>query len=250
MNARLNKERSSMPVATVGTVKVGMKNDKGFPMSLDYFIAQSSHQTYINMFNEAMGEKPSILNIIFISDNISDVCSESLELRDKSGALFCKSDGQTYRIVKNNEWVDYSSVEMIEKYGSIEAFETAILKASGGKGFKRKLTLRFVITQIKGLFGQWQFTTHADKSSIDQIITAFDNVKQAAGTVKMIPFDLTVTKVKKDMSGNPSKYPVISLVANSSFESLNRLAELGESAFNKGILTEDKILQLGNGINN
>ena len=67
----------------------------------------------------------------------------------------------------------------------------------------------------------------------------------AAGTVKMIPFDLCVTKVKRDMSGSMSKYPVLSLVANSSIESLNRLSELGESAFNKGILTEDKILQLG-----
>jgi Recombination directionality factor-like len=250
MNPRLNKERSSMPVATVGHVKIGMKNEKGYPTSLDHFIATSNHKTYVDMFNDSLGEKPNILSIIFISDNVSDVCSESMELRDKSGALFCKSDGEIYRVVKNGSWVDYHASEMIEKYGSIELFESAMVKASGGKEFKRKLTLRFVITQIKGLFGQWQFTTYADKSSIDQIINAFDNVKFAAGTVKMIPFDLTVTKVKKDMSGSANKYPVINLVANSSFESLNKLAELGESAFNKGILTEEKILQLGNGINN
>ena len=247
MNGRINNtERKIMPVATVGYVKIGMKNDKGYPTSLDYFIATSTQKTYVDMFNESMGEKPKILRIIFVSDNIKDVCNENVELRDKSGALFCKSDGDTYMVANKDVWVSYSAEEMIVKYGSKELFEQALVKASGSKqGFKRRLTLRFVITEIKGLLGQWQLSTYADKSSIDQIISTFDNVMAAAGTVKMIPFDLCVTKVKRDMSGSMSKYPVLSLVANSSIESLNRLSELGESAFNKGILTEDKILQLG-----
>lgn len=245
MNARINKERNSMPVSVVGKVKIGIKNEKGYPMSLDYFVAQSNHRHYVDMFNEYLGEKPNRLNIIFISDNIADVCNETLELRDKSGALFCKSDGITYRVVVNGAWNDFNAEEMAQKYGSIEAFEDALVKKSGSiSGFRRKLTLRFVITNIKTLLGQWELTTYAEKSSIDQIIGTFDNVLAAAGTVKMIPFDLIVSKVKKDMSGNPSKYPVLSLVANNSIDSLNKLAALGAGTMGHGILTEEKILQL------
>jgi hypothetical protein len=228
MKGRLNKERKQMPVPVLGKIKIGMKNAKGYPQSLDYFVPHSDFKVFEDMFRSALGDKPNRISIVFVSDDVRDSCEENLELRDKSGALFCKSDGEVYRVVNNGEWIDYKASEMKEKYGSIEEFEKRLISVSGGRGFKRRLTLKFMCIDVKGLLGVWMLTTYADKSSIDNIINTFDSVMEFAGTVKMLPFDLVVSKVKKDMSGSKSVYPVLKLVPNHGIDNLTKVKTLGQ----------------------
>ena len=52
----------------VGTIHVGMKNDKGFPQSVDYFIPRGR---YSSLFTQAYGEKPDSIQIVFPSDALA-----------------------------------------------------------------------------------------------------------------------------------------------------------------------------------
>lgn len=230
MKARLQKDQGHqrMPVPNIGMIKIGERNDKGFPVSLDYFKPTSSHQHYVDVFHQILGERPTSLNIVFVSDSPGDSCRELLELRDASGKVFAKSDGIDFDIAENGEYKRYRPEYYLQKHGSKDLFMEKILAASvSKKGWVRQLTLKFIITDIKSVLGTWTLTTYADKSSIDQIISTFDQMLENAGKVAMIPFDLTVRKVTSDVSGSNRKYPVLTLVPNISAENIHRIKDMG-----------------------
>ena len=70
----------------------------------------------------------------------------------------------------------------------------------------------------------------------------FDAIKDYAGTVINIPFDLSVEKVISQKPGQKHAYPVISLVPNISQESLEKIRNfLNIDSIKYGLLTEDRI---------
>ena len=89
-----NKEQKRLPFPIVGHVKCGMKSDKGYPMSTDYFIPDGN---YAPLFKQAYGEKPSTIQIVFPSDDAELVCREEYVLRDGQGKLVATGDGETFK---------------------------------------------------------------------------------------------------------------------------------------------------------
>ena len=79
----------------IGRLHIGMKNDKGYPMSIDWFRATGK---YADKFTEAYGEKPNTIQIIFPSDKVEYVCNERYEYRDNAGALLSDGDGKDFRL--------------------------------------------------------------------------------------------------------------------------------------------------------
>ena len=95
------------------------------------------------------------------------------------------------------------------------------------------------------MFGCWQFVTKGSASSIPSIRNTYDYIMQYASTTVNIPFDLTVKKVSSQIPGDTRTYPVVSIVANLSKESIDVLSEYVESGHTiKGMITEEKLLQL------
>src|SRR4030095_11626205 len=209
----------------IGKIKIGKKNEKGFPVSLDHFIADGK---YAQLFHDVYGNKPNKIQIIFLSDDLKEVCYERYELRTKQGDLFGDGDGEIFRIWnKDKKRYDYFTLN--EHKDLLTRAEKA---ADSPKGWEIILTIRFMIPAIKGVFGQWQLSTKGRASSINAIRDTFDFVQGKATTVTRIPFDLTVQKVKSQKPDDPSLYPVIDLVPNISDENLAIVSRFIESGVN------------------
>lgn len=220
----------------LGRIKVGMKQvsqktGKEFPTSIDWFRADGK---YASVFHEVYGEKPNRIQIVFFSNRVEDVCSESYIVRDSAGRLLAEGDGESWRAwsAQKKEYVfGQATIEEVEKkYGA---------KATVS------LTLRFILPKIPSVFGLWSFTTKGAKSSIPAIRDTFDQVLEMAGTATNIPFDLTVEKVKSNKPGEVSVFPVVTLIPNVSQENLDLLAgyiQAGQKL--RGVMTEARIRAL------
>lgn len=214
MNGRIEDDHKNyMPI--VGRIKCGMVNDKGYPQSLDYFRATGN---YMAMFTEAFGDKPTSIEIVFLSDTVKDVCDERYEIR-KGSKLYAWGDGETF-----NVWDDKTDYRSFTKANHPDIMER-VEKRLGAK-WDRTLTLRFLIPRIKGVLGVWQLVTKGEASSIPQIVTIFDKTMTMAGTVKGIPFDLSVEKVKSQKPSSKSSFPVIKIIPNASEKSMEMISKI------------------------
>lgn len=241
MNGRIKRADSelnkrSLPI--IGKIKIGEKkegaNGKEYPVSLDYFKPSGNYE---NLFWGAYGEKPNKIEIVFISENIEEVCNERFECWDSKGRKTAHGDGEEFYLFNP------SSKEYDLKMSKAEAIE----KTKGdGQKWSVILTLRFLIPQIRGVMGQWELNTKGAKSSINNLRDTFDSVRNKAGRISGIPFDLLVKKHTSKKPGATSVYPVIDLVPNLSQESLLMLQQFSnQTALDSiGVLTEEKILEL------
>jgi len=212
MEGRIKRKKSEgTKLPLLGKIKVGIKGEK-YPKSLDYFVADGK---YANVFDDIFGKEPKSIPIVFISDDIRTSCNERYECRDNKGRLAGYGDGENMYLYNGNT-EEYEQVDKETKDGK-DALKEA------GK-WETILTIKFVIPQIKTVFGMWQFTTKGQKSSIPAIRDTFDAVLETAGTVKNIPFDLQVQKVKSQRPDSKSLFPVVTLIPNISKDNLYHLA--------------------------
>lgn len=195
----------------IGKVKIGMRTEKGYPTSLDYFRPVGK---YAGMFTQALGEKPQQIQIIFTNDDPSKVCCEEYQFRDNSGALVAKGDGREFMVWNGKGRVPFSTkdypdimAQVSQRYGKKPRFE-------GDNGWDVVLTMHFVIPAVRGIVGEWCFQTKGAASSIRNIRNSFDGVQMLRGTVTTTVFDLSVQFAKSDKPGNASRFPVVSMVAN------------------------------------
>lgn len=199
----------------VGTIHVGMKNDKGFPQSVDYFIPRGR---YSSLFTQAYGEKPDSIQIVFPSDDPSLVCNEYYEYRDMQGSRFAYGDGMNFMVWDKDHYAEFCA----EQYPDIMT-RISDLFPKKERGWKVQLTMNFIIPKIRGIAGCWTFRTSGNLSSIPQIRTSFDTVLQNNGFVKNVLFDLNVTFAKSQKPNDPSRFPVVSLIPNESEENIKRI---------------------------
>jgi hypothetical protein len=229
---RIKKERT-MTLSKAGSIRIGMKQEgKNYPTSLDYFLAKSDFAQYVDDFNKAYPSKPNMLRIYFLSDDIAEVCPNIYELRDSSGKLIARGDGEAFQVVVVDKFGKGSfedwTLERIQSKGlTPDQFMQGLEKKYGSK-WREVLRLRFMIANVN-LLGYWELTTHATASSIPQIINCLDRVLLGAGRIVGIPFDLCVKKVKSDKSGVKSQYPVLSLICNFSEQAKEQALELQKS---------------------
>jgi len=238
--SRIARDSKQTNLPIVGKIKIGEKrkssSGKMIPASLDYFVATGN---YADLFAKVF-DKPSSITIIFTNDDDSFSCDEYYECRGKKdGSLYGKGDGKSY------SFFDAQRNIYLQKTQEEVRYEMASLKSRGIElVWKASVTIRFLLPDIKGLLGVWELTTHGEKSSIRELVSSFDKVKEMAGTVLGVPFTLSVKKVKSQKPGSSSSFPVVSLVPNISRENVEKihgLIEAGVSVGRLGILTDDKI---------
>lgn len=218
MNGRIKRSgphEAGHSVPRIGKLKIGEKNAKGYPQSLDYFKPDGQ---YAGLFTEAFGAKPNKVQILFWTDDRATACNERWEGRTQDGKLWGRGDGEKYEVFSPNT-DDYEQTEDRDR----------ILVDAWGKPVKWsvRLTLRFLIPQVR-VMGHWELSTGGDKSSVQALRDAFDMVLDKAGTVQRIPFDLSVKKVKSQKPGKKSVYPVLQLVPNLSEGNLLQIRQIAE----------------------
>lgn len=199
----------------VGRLHIGMKTEKGFPTSIDWFRPTGK---YAALFTQALGEKPQTIQVIFPDDNPEKVCNERYEYRDDKGALVARGDGRVFEIWDGKRYAPYP----VEQYPDIMQQVAAKNPTKNGpENWKVALTLRFIVPAVRGVVGVWQFSTKGAASSIKNIRNSFDGVQMMRGTVTQTVFDLSVQFAKSNKPGVNSRYPVVSMVAND-----NRISDI------------------------
>jgi hypothetical protein len=233
MNGRIKKRNEVAPstfgaLPMIGKLKIGMKvwNEKAkreIPTSLDYFRATGP---YAEKFHDpaCYGKQPGKVEIVFPSDDIMQVCREEIEGRsEKNGKRYGFShDGVVYYLWDEKE-EDYLPTE---DQIAIDTFTK-----QNHVTWKYTLFLNFVVLKMRGVLGQWQFSTKGEKSSMPQIIKAFDTMREGIGTIVNVPFDLQVEKatsqkpIKNKKTGKleTRTFPVVKLVPNISPENMDTL---------------------------
>lgn len=208
-----NTEKAKrLPLPIIGRIACGEKSEKGYPKSLEYWVASGK---YASLFHEAFGEKPTTIKIVFPSDDADLVCNEHYELRDNAGKLVSEGDGETFKV-----WSDKTKSYTIlttEQYPNL----MDMVKGKYPKcEWKITLTLNFIIPLVRGVAGLWQFSTKGSASTIPQVRDAFDAMIEQNGHASGVIFDLNVKMHKSNKPSDSSRYPVVTLVANESKESL------------------------------
>lgn len=218
-----------LPLPIVGKIKCGRKSEAGYPQSVDWFIASGKYE---GLFHKAYGEKPSTIRIVFPSDDASLVCREEYEYRDDAGKLVATGDGETFRVWNGKEYGAYSTEE---HPGLMEGIAR---KTPSKTGWQVTLTLVFVIPEVQGIMGCWQFRTKGAASTIPSVRDTFDSLLQTNGKVAGVIFDLSVHFAKSQHPGASSRYPVVTLTPNESKENLEKIMEA-----RKPIMLEEKFAE-------
>lgn len=232
MKGRLVDTQYEGHLKVIGRLKVGEKKkitDKNgkeieIPVSLDHFKADGK---FAALFHKTFGEKPQRIKIIFVSNEIEQVCNLRYEFRKDSAKLYARGDGKSFDVWDGTKYVpSETDVETLtKKYGEPQKI----------------LTIRFLLPEMKGVFGLWQFSTRGE-NSIGSIVATFDKIMDMAGTIINVPFELIVEKVTSQKPDSKHSFPIVSLIPNLSRESLEivKLAlEQGKEI--RGLITDEKV---------
>jgi len=202
----------------IGLIKCGLKDNRGYPKSVDYFVATGN---YAKFFHDVYGDKPSRIQIVFMSDESSHVCDEHYEYRNDRGELVAKGNGEVFDVWSRKS-EQYVKVNINERPNLYEEVSKAF---PNKKGWEVTLRLRFIMPRIKGVAGSWEFHTKGANSTIPNIVNAFDTMKRNVGFVKGIIFDMTVEFAKSQKPDSKSRYPVVNIVANMSEQNVKEASK-------------------------
>lgn len=212
--------RISFPI--IGKIKVGIKDEKGLPRSIDYFVSTGK---YAGLFNQAYGNKPQTIQIVFLSDDPEAVCNEMYEYRDDEGKRIAYGDGETFMVWDGKKYIVLTVTEYPHLMDNISKRYPNRKTRKGGDGWDITLTLNFIIPMVRGVAGLWQFVTKGTASTIPNIRDTFDAMLEEKGYVRGIIFDLNVQFATSQKPGDKSRYPVVSIVPNESEENLQKIKE-------------------------
>lgn len=225
MNGRITRKevpQKQVVLPIIGKIKVGKKSEKGYPMSVDYFIPTGK---YSDLFTEVYGEQPHTIQVVFIEDDASKVCNERYEYRNDAGELCAWGDGETFHVWNGKEYQELSTIQYPTVMDSVASRFHNKKTQRGEDGWDVLLTITFLVPMVRGVAGVWQFTSKGERSTIPNIRDVFDSVLEQRGFVKGIIFDMSVQFAKSQKPGQKSRYPVVQIVPNESAESLRKVRE-------------------------
>ena len=209
----------------VGTIKIGYKDERGFPRSVDYFIPTGK---YASLFKKAYGDKPQTIQVVFPDDDPAKVCNERYEYRDDEGRLLATGDGNMFQVWNGSEYQEVSIEQSPNLMQSVSKRYPNKQSKKTGDGWQIILTLNFIIPCVRGIAGVWQFSTKGTASTIPNVRDVFDAMLEMKGYCKGIIFDLTVQYAKSQKPGDKSRYPVVYLVPNESEENIRTIKQAYE----------------------
>lgn len=242
MEGRITKKSSDRIASTlpeIGRIKIGIKaqSSKGteYPKAIDYFRATG---TFANEFHKRFGDKPRELKVVFLSNEISEVCNQRYECWE-GGKRWGWGDGENFTIWNGRGYENVvKGDERIKKVGK----------------WDEMLTLRFVLLELPGIMGYWTFASKGKAVTVPSIVKSFDFVMERAGSIIGFPFSLTIEMKKGYSPGDPRNYPVVNLVPNFTENTIEMVRKYVEAGGNLNRLTshmianneiEPKVLEIG-----
>ena len=158
--ATRKQETGASTLPEIGKIKIGIKKQsqggKEYPSAIDYFRATG---TFANEFHKKFGDKPRELKVVFISNDITEVCNQRFECWE-GGKRWGWGDGENFTV-----W-DATA----KRYVEVGKTDPRVKKV--GK-WDEMLTIRFVLLEMPGVMGYWTFQTKAKAVTIPSIVKAF-----------------------------------------------------------------------------
>lgn len=222
---RPEQNNTRLVLPRVGFVKIGMRNERGLPKSLDYFLPVGK---YAGLFTQAYGETPQTIQIVFPDDDPEKVCNERYEYRDDDGRLIAEGNGEVFKVWDGQKYNELTIEDYPNLMQGVSNKYPNRLSKKDGDGWKVILTLTFIIPLVRGIAGVWQFSTSGSASTIPAIRETFDGMLNERGFCKGIIFDLSVQYATSQKPGDKSKYPVVSLVPNESLDNVLKVKKAFE----------------------
>lgn len=223
MKGRINRpttEINRVVLPRVGFIKVGMKNAKGYPQSVDYFIPTGK---YAELFTQAYGDKPQTIQVVFPDDDPEKVCNEMYEYRDDEGRRIAYGDGETFFVWNGKKYEELTVTDYPNLMTGVSKKYPNKSVRKGGDGWQITLTLTFIVPLVRGVAGVWQFVTKGTASTIPNIRDTFDAMLKERGFVKGIIWDMNVQFAVSQKPGDCSRYPVVYIVPNESEGNLKKV---------------------------
>ncbi|MCO5250745.1 MAG: hypothetical protein M9949_04900 [Candidatus Kapabacteria bacterium] len=243
--------QNGLGYSIIGKIKIGEKytnqNGKELPRSIDYFRATGA---YSEVFHQKLGDRPNILEIIFPSADHRQVCFQRIEGRDSKGSLCAVFNGAEYFIYDDStkkyllttqdefEKARQSGIKVKSGYGTSAKTETIKIEH-----WKERLTIRFFVLKLSGILGVWELSTSGVETGIPNIIQNYDEMVKSAGhNINRVVFELNVKFATSNKPGTQSRYPVLQLTPNISYESSLLLKEFREQVANYNLILNDKAI--------
>lgn len=183
-------------ITMAGHLKIGqlVANDKGtkYPQGLDYFIVDNAQE----LFAKTYGEKPTEVDIIFFDDDLVKSCFERYDYYDgKMMIAYGNNEEVWVRDPNNNGWNRRLYSEAPVKGVSVND-DTIFAMRTGKEAIVKHhvLTMRFLMYKVNA-FGYWELTTKGSESSIPELLSVIDGVRETAKRLTFLPFKLKVEKV-------------------------------------------------------
>lgn len=221
-NSPRDLNENSLPV--VGKIKVGAKDDRGFPVSLPYFRATGRHS---EIFHTLLGEKPTSLVITFLRNDpvihrwelVVSVPTKGARLMGMSLPPGEDDQGvfQEFRIWNGKEWIHTKVRSQHQETQLLSAAldhwrPQASQKTQRDLRWKKKIYIHFMIPKLKQILGEWSFETTA-KTSTENILGPIRTaLKGSGGRLSLVPFEMSVNyHTKFEASTHNQSFPIVSL---------------------------------------
>ncbi|MBE2188449.1 MAG: hypothetical protein IAE98_03195 [Candidatus Kapabacteria bacterium] len=248
---------TNLGYSIIGRIKIGeryiSKNGKELPRSIDYFRATGA---YSEVFHQKLGDKPNILEIVFPSADHRQVCFQRIEGRDSKGNLCAVFNGaeyfvydtetQKYLLCSQQEFekAKQNGIKVKSGFGANEKIE--IVKIDN---WKERLTIRFFVLKLPGILGVWELSTSGTETGIPNIIQNYDDLVKSVGqNINKVVCELNVKFASSNKPGTQSKYPVLQMTPNISYESSLLLKQYSQQATEYNMLLNDQAIhQLSSG---
>lgn len=242
MGGRIKKfgqQTREMRLPEIGRLSIGIKvptnNGGERPSSLDYFRLRNADPKVEEAFKEVYGDKPDRLLVSFFQSDAEKVCNQRYEIRVGrrkfawgDGVNFVFWDSASKKMVQAEARSDEETVQVMNRIQEL-AKQAAKAKGVGASDWSQRLTMRLWLPEVP-FVGEFLFDTKGEASSIKNLVTSFDTVIAAAGTVQRVPFELTV-KMHDSDSMQTTRYPVVDLKPMLDGTSLRAVKEMGEDLF-------------------
>ncbi len=243
MRIKKDNGEQAVKLGCLGKIKTGDKNEKGYPVSLDYFRLKSEIASREKWFTEKFGEKPNTLPITFYSNDPNECCSQHFELRDKGGRLVAYGDGYEFFASKPDGWQRILK-DSDEKKALLAKLQTDnSIKEKYQARWTEVLILKFLIIGCPEI-GYFEYRTLGKETAIPQIISVFDFCQQQFGRVLLMPFTLQVTKHKSNRAEVNRIYSVVQLICLIGIDAVKSVRDWDGI----GILSEEKLTNAVNQI--
>ncbi len=196
------------------------------PEELNYFRIDPTHiqdenlkNEYIREFHEIYGPEPTMLNVIFPSDDEEVIFPQYYTAYGSGAGMKCQGDGETAECFSEEMVKVLDLTGKTGKRGQPEVYckgagergkeETTACPYFKGKKCNRVARLRFLIPDLKGTT-MWECVTGSINSIIN-VNSAFKHFKRMAGKFSWIPLQLMRVPLKITKDGHQRTHYVLAI---------------------------------------